>query len=96
VLLPETVFCVSAAVPPFQTTRSPLISVPVAGLPIRCFVVCSNKKNMKGYINPWAAQIPSKNWFYCWLTRVLLERITEFISNDAMKRFRSVRRVKLV
>jgi hypothetical protein len=40
-------------------------------LPLRCFVIASNKKNMKGYNNPFAALIPSKNWFYCWLTRLL-------------------------
>ena len=50
----------------------------MADLPIRCFVVASNKKNMKGYFNPFAASIPANNWFYCWLTRLLLERVTYF------------------
>ncbi|KAB2937405.1 hypothetical protein [Hyphomicrobium sp.] len=33
---------------------------------------------MMVYLNPFAATIPSKNWFYCWLTRLLLERVTYF------------------
>jgi len=43
------------------------------------FVLASNKKNMRGYANPFAEKIPSKNWFYCWMTRLLLERITHFV-----------------
>jgi hypothetical protein len=68
----------------------------IAKLPVRCFAICSNKKNMKGYVNPWAAQIPSQNWFYCWLTRVLLERVTHFVAADSRKRFGEIKRVKLV
>jgi hypothetical protein len=51
---------------------------------------------MKGHVNPWAAQVPSQNWFYCWVTRVLLERVTLFVATDSAKRFGSVKRVKLV
>lgn len=52
----------------------------LAKLDVRCFVVASNKKNMQGYNNPFAGKIPSSNWFYCWLTRILLERVTHFVS----------------
>jgi len=51
----------------------------IAGLDLRCFVVASNKKNMQGYSNPDAGKIPSQCWFYCWMTRVLLERVTRFV-----------------
>lgn len=68
----------------------------MASLPVRCFVICSNKKNMKGYENPFAAKIPSQNWFYCWLTRVLLERVTHFVAADSRKRYDAVKRVKLI
>lgn len=57
----------------------------IATLPLRCFVVCSNKKNMRGHKNPAAAQIPSKNWFYCWMTRLLLERVTHFVEQRGAK-----------
>lgn len=76
--------------------RQELVCREIAGLPLRLFVVCSNKKNMKGYNNPFAAQVPSQCWFYCWLTRVLLERLTHFVDEDAKDRFGESRRVKLV
>lgn len=56
----------------------------LANLPVRYFVVASNKKNMRAYANPFAAQIPSKNWFYCWLTRLLLERVTYFAEQKSI------------
>lgn len=55
----------------------------VSKLDVRCFIVASNKKNMQGYSNPFAGKIPSSNWFYCWLTRVLLERVTHFVAEKA-------------
>ncbi|MAL79263.1 MAG: hypothetical protein CMN55_09150 [Sneathiella sp.] len=57
----------------------------LANLEARYFVVCSNKKNMRGYNNPFAAKIPSKNWFYCWMTRILLERVTNFVNWHSIK-----------
>lgn len=68
----------------------------LANLPVRCFVVCSNKKNMRGYQNPFAAQVPSQNWFYCWMTRVLLERVTHFVGAHSRRTFSTTKRVKLV
>jgi hypothetical protein len=50
--------------------------------PARAFVVASNKKNMRGYRNERAAQAGGKQWFYNWLVRVLLERVTEFCLQD--------------
>ncbi|MFN3399530.1 MAG: DUF3800 domain-containing protein [Ferrovibrio sp.] len=47
-------------------------------LPVRCFAVVSNKKNMQGHRNSRAEKIPSKNWFYCWMLRLLLERVTDY------------------
>jgi hypothetical protein len=47
---------------------------------VRLFAVASNKQNMEGYHNPAAAQVPSNNWFYCWLTRILLERRVHSLS----------------
>lgn len=55
----------------------------IGGMDVRCFVVASNKKNMQGYSNPFAGKIPSSNWFYCWMTRVLLERVTRFVHQKA-------------
>ncbi len=62
---------------------------------VRLFVVASNKKNMQGYDNPAAAQIPSSNWFYCWLTRVLLERVTTFVKYQSLKEFGEPRKLRI-
>jgi hypothetical protein len=77
-----------------DTRRSTMCSH-VATLPVRCFAVVSNKKNMRGYRNPRAAKTFSDNWFYCWMTRVLLERISLFVAADSMARFGEERRVKI-
>lgn len=67
----------------------------ISELNLRCFVVASNKKNMKGYVNPFADQIPSKNWFYCWMTRLLLERVTHFVLERSIKDHGEPKKVKI-
>jgi hypothetical protein len=62
---------------------------------VRLFAVVSNKQNMEGYSNPAAAQIPSNNWFYCWLTRVLLERMTDCALAASIKRYGEPRFMKI-
>lgn len=68
----------------------------VASRPVRCFVVASNKQNMRGWRNPFAEKIPSDNWFYCWMTRLLLERVTHWVRWHSLKSYGSVEKVKLV
>jgi len=67
----------------------------MAGLSARYFVVCSNKKNMKGYNNPLASEVPSQCWFYNWMTRLLLERITDFVAWHSQKVFGQKEKVKI-
>lgn len=67
-----------------------------AQLPIRGFTVLSNKKNMQGYTNPRAASIPARNWFYCWLTRLLLERITHYCAQRTLRDWNENRLVRLI
>ncbi len=67
----------------------------LAATSARFFVIISNKQNMQGYHNPKASLVPSDNWFYCWMTRVLLERISDFVRADSIKRYGEPRRVKL-
>jgi hypothetical protein len=62
---------------------------------VKCFSVCCNKQNMEGYVNPWAQQIRSDNWFYCWVTRLLLERVTTFVEAASLKRYGEVKKGKL-
>lgn len=68
----------------------------IASLPVRCFVVASNKQNMRGWRNPFAEKIPSDNWFYCWMTRLLLERVTHWVEARSKKEYGSTQKVKLV
>ncbi len=67
----------------------------IAKLPVRCFVVCSNKKNMRGYRNPFAEKYPNPNWFYAWLSRLLLERVTYFVREKSLQQYREIKRVRL-
>lgn len=59
-------------------SKSKAIVTSVVKRDLRCFCVASNKQNMRGYRNQNAEQIPSQEWFYCWMTRILLERVTDF------------------
>jgi hypothetical protein len=62
----------------------------------RLFVVASNKKNMRGYDNPFAARISTDvNWFYCWLTRLLIERVSYWVDDHSRRVFGAPKRVKL-
>lgn len=67
----------------------------MADLNARYFVVCSNKKNMKGYKNPFAQTIPSKNWFYCWMSRILLERVTDFVEWHSRKEYGESKKLRI-
>ena len=68
----------------------------VASKPVRCFTVVSNKQNMKGWRNPIAEQIRSDNWFYCWMTRLLLERVTHWVAHRSEAEYGGTRKVKLI
>ena len=49
------------------------------------FVVCSHKKNMEGYRNDnAAAKLQEPDWFYNFMTRLLLERVTNFVLRDSL------------
>jgi len=67
----------------------------MSGLSARYFVLASNKKNMKGYENPFAGKIPSRNWFYCWMTRLLLERVTDFVDWHSTKEYGEPKKLKV-
>jgi hypothetical protein len=59
----------------------------IAGLPVRIFTVASNKRNMRGYANHSAAlaKINVTAWFYCWLSRVLIERVTDYCNRKSIR-----------
>lgn len=75
--------------------RKLLVCNMVAEKNVRLFAICSNKQNMQNYQNFRAAAIPSQSWFYCWLTRVLLERITDNVLAASKRRYGEPKFVKL-
>lgn len=66
-------------------TRKVAACTRIAKLPLRGFVVVSNKKNMRRYHNERAAKLPSQQWFYNWCIRLLLERVTAFCAKRTEK-----------
>ena len=67
----------------------------IAEKPLRCFAVLSNKKNMRQYRNQRAEKVPARNWFYCWMTRLLLERVTQYCGRRSLSEHGSARSVRL-
>jgi hypothetical protein len=68
----------------------------MAERPLRAFVVASNKKNMQGYQNMRAAKRGAKQWFYNWLLRLLLERVTHFVAARSTVDFGEIRPMRVV
>jgi hypothetical protein len=50
---------------------------------------------MWGYKNPFAEKYPAPNWFYAWLSRLLLERVTHFIQEKSLEQHREIKKVRL-
>lgn len=65
-------------------------------LPVRLFVVASNKKNMRRHRNERAAQVMSRQWFYNWLIRILIERVTDWCLRRATRQNLQRQHVKFV
>jgi hypothetical protein len=63
--------------------RKRIVCSELAKLPIRAFVLASNKKNMRQYRNQRAERVKSQQWFYNYCLRLLLERVTHFCYEQA-------------
>lgn len=68
----------------------------LAGLPVRIFTVCSNKKNMRGYSNERAAQAGGKQWFYNWVVRIMMERATNYCAENAEQKLGKPGKMKVL
>lgn len=74
-----------------------------AELPLRGFVVCSNKKNMKNWKNPFVeamavtlvGTLSRYQWFYYWVSRVLLEKVTDWVYRHSMAKLGRPGRLKI-
>lgn len=77
----------------------------LAKKPVRIFVVVSNKKNMKGHKNPFAAaknvsligKAPTvkHDWFYYWMSRVLLEKVTDWVYRHSVQEFGAPQKLRV-
>jgi hypothetical protein len=65
--------------------RKRIVCAELAKLPVRAFVLASNKKNMRQYRNTRAERVKSQQWFYNYCLRLLLERVTHFCHQHATK-----------
>ena len=79
--------------------RKTLLCTMLAEKHVRLFAIISNKQNMQGYKNPFAAQmtqlLPQDNWFYCWMTRILLERMTDYVAKNSAKKLGRPGKIRL-
>ena len=64
--------------------------------PLRAISVLSHKPNMLKYRNPRVEPMGNRNFFYCWLTRFLLERVTQLVAFDARRHGTEVKPVRVV
>ena len=68
----------------------------MAKLPVRAFVLASNKKNMRGHTNTRAARRGSQEYFYNYCIRLLLERVTKFCFDGAQREGGEKRLIRIV
>jgi hypothetical protein len=78
--------------------RQTMVCDRMAGLNLRCFTAMSHKLNMRAHTNQRAAKSqPSlgRTWFYWWMTRLLLERVTDFCERRSLQDYGEHRLVRL-
>jgi hypothetical protein len=83
---------------PLDGWRRNLVCAGISELPVRCFAVISNKANMHGYRNTRAeasSGLVGRTWFYWWMTRLLLERVTDYCERRSLRDYGEPRVVRL-
>lgn len=68
----------------------------ISKLPIRAFCIASNKRNMKNHRNYAAERNHSKDYFYNWCLRLLLERVSGLVMTNSQKEFGQPKLIKVV
>ncbi|RXF68225.1 DUF3800 domain-containing protein [Hansschlegelia zhihuaiae] len=76
--------------------RKRVVSNLFASKPFDAFVLASNKKNMEGHKNTRAEKVPSKDFFYNWCVRLLLERITDWCERHSLKLHGEPKKVRFI
>jgi len=79
-------------------TKKAIVCNEIAKLPLRCFVLISNKKNMRQHHNERAARArPSgQEYFYNFCIRMLMERVTDYVERRSMRDHGKPKHVKIV
>src|SRR6266550_4138812 len=83
---------------PLDDWRRNLVCAGISELPVRCFAVISNKANMRRYQNKRAEEasgLAGRTWFYWWITRLLLERVTDYCERRSLRDYGEPRVVRL-
>jgi hypothetical protein len=83
----------------FRTLRDDkkdIVCKEIAKLNVRIFAVLSHKHNMIGYRNVRAekAKVNRTAWFYCWMTRLLMEKITTYCGHRSIKDYGEHRTIR--
>jgi hypothetical protein len=69
----------------------------LASKQVRCFAIASHKKSLLDWPhNPSLPRMRNRDWFYAFLSRYLLERVTHFVADHSKRTCGSVRRVKVI
>jgi hypothetical protein len=76
--------------------RKTIVCSELAKLPLRAFVLASNKKNMRRHRNVRAERYSSQQWFYNFCLRMLCERVTQFCYDHRKSQRANGRLLKLV
>lgn len=64
---------------------------------IRCFAIASHKRSLLDWPHSESLRrMKNQDWFYSFLTRFLLERVTHFVGQHARKTTGAAKRVKVV
>lgn len=78
-------------------TRQKSACSELAKLPAQYFAICSNKRNIRGHKNEKAAKkMHAQQWFYNWLVRILMERVTPFVYQHSITNYGEPKFVKFV
>ena len=62
---------------------------------LRWLAVVSNKRNMRGYQNARAAKRDTRNPFYNWMLRLLLERASQFCAERSVRDYGEMRAMRI-
>jgi hypothetical protein len=74
-----------------------LVCTMLASQNVRCFSICSHKKSLLDWPHsPALRAMQNQDWFYSFLSRYLLERVTYFVSEHSKKTTGDIKRVKII